>query len=126
MYECFNLVAEPEGQPGGVLIRALEPVDGIEIMQRRRPSAHTLRDLASGPGRLTLALGITRRQNGADVTRGSLTVRTSRRQQLFEIDVTARIGIRHCADWPLRYVIKGNPFVSATRPGGRAVLPNPT
>jgi DNA-3-methyladenine glycosylase len=123
MYECFNLVAEPEGQPGAVLIRALEPVDGIETMQRRRPTAHTLRDLASGPGRLTLALGITRRQNGADVTRGSLTVRTPRREQSFDIDVTPRIGIRHCADWPLRYVIKGNPFVSATRLGGRAILP---
>jgi 3-methyladenine DNA glycosylase Mpg len=50
----------------------------LETMQRRRPSAHTLRDLTSGPGRLTLALGITRAQNGADVTRGALTVRTPR------------------------------------------------
>ena len=63
-------------QPGCVLIRALEPVAGIETMQRRRPAAHTLRELASGPGRLTLALGITRAQNGVDVTRGALTVRT--------------------------------------------------
>src|SRR5579859_2767345 len=69
MYECLNLVAEPPGSPGCVLIRALEPAGGIEIMQRRRPKARTLRDLASGPGRLTLALGITRAQNGADVTR---------------------------------------------------------
>src|ERR1700674_5409497 len=57
MYECLNLVAEPAGQAGCVLIRALEPVGGIETMQQRRPSAHTLRDLTSGPGRLTLALG---------------------------------------------------------------------
>ena len=115
MYECLNLVAEPDGQPGCVLIRALEPVGGIETMQRRRPAAHTLRDLTSGPGRLTLALGITRAQNGADVTRGSLTVRTPRtlrHAEPFEIEVTPRIGIRHCADWPLRYAIKGNPFVS--------------
>jgi len=112
MYECLNLVTEPAGQPGCVLIRALEPVDGIETMARRRPTAHTLRDLTSGPGRLTLALGITRAQNGVDVTRGPLTVRTTRRAQPFEIEVTPRIGIRHCADWPLRYVIKGNPFVS--------------
>jgi 3-methyladenine DNA glycosylase Mpg len=62
-----------------------------------------------------LALGITRAQNGADVTRGSLTVRTPRtlrHAEPFEIEVTPRIGIRHCADWPLRYAIKGNPFVS--------------
>ncbi|HXM45564.1 MAG TPA: DNA-3-methyladenine glycosylase [Bryobacteraceae bacterium] len=117
MYECLNLVAEPDGQPGCVLIRALEPVGGIETMQQRRPSAHTLRDLTSGPGRLTLALGISRAQNGVDVTRGNLTVHTSRtpHDEPFEIEVTPRIGIRHCADWPLRYAIKGNPFVTAMR-----------
>ena len=114
MYECLNLVAEPEGQPGCVLIRALEPVAGVQTMQRRRPAAHTLRDLTSGPGRLTLALGITRAQNGVDVTRGALTVRTPAHEDSFEIEVTPRIGIRHCADWPLRYIIKGNPFVSRT------------
>jgi len=115
MYECLNLVAEPKGQPGCVLIRALEPVAGVEIMQRRRPTAHTLRDLTSGPGRLTLAMGITRAQNGVDVTRGPLTVRTARRNDPFEIETSPRIGIRHCADWPLRFVIKGNPFVSGSR-----------
>jgi len=116
MYECLNLVTEPDGKPGAVLIRALEPVAGIETMQRRRPAAHTLRDLASGPGRLTLAMGITRAQNGVDVTRGSLTVRTPRREEPFEIAVTPRIGIRECADWPLRFVVKGSLFVSG-RPG---------
>jgi DNA-3-methyladenine glycosylase len=115
MYECLNLIAEPDGQPGGVLIRALEPIAGIELMQRRRPTAHKLRDLTSGPGRLTLAMGITRAQNGVDVTRGSLTVRTARNEQPFEIEVTPRIGIRQCADWPLRYTIQGNPFVSQPR-----------
>jgi DNA-3-methyladenine glycosylase len=115
MYECLNLVTEPDGQPGAVLIRALEPVAGIETMQRRRPAAHTLRDLTSGPGRLTLAMGITRAQNGVDVTRGSLTVRTPRGDEPFEIEVTPRIGIRQCADWPLRYTVKGNPFVTAMR-----------
>ncbi|HLY18543.1 MAG TPA: DNA-3-methyladenine glycosylase [Bryobacteraceae bacterium] len=112
MYECLNLVAEPDGKPGCVLIRALEPVAGIDVMRRRRPPAHTLRDLTSGPGKLTLALGITRAQNGADVTRGALTVRTPRPDEPFEIEVTPRIGIRHCADWPLRYIVKGSPFVS--------------
>ncbi len=112
MYECLNLVAEPDGKPGCVLVRALEPVAGIDAMQRRRPAAHTLRDLASGPGRLTLALDITRAQNGADVTRGNLTVRSPRREEPFEIEVTPRIGIRQCADWPLRFTVKGNPFVS--------------
>jgi len=112
MYECLNLVAEPDGKPGCVLLRALEPVAGIEVMQRRRPAAHSLRDLARGPGRLTLAMGITRRLNGADVTRGRLTVRGDESQKKFEIEVTPRIGIRHCAEWPLRFVVRGSPFVS--------------
>jgi DNA-3-methyladenine glycosylase len=115
MYECLNLVAEPDGQPGCVLIRALEPVTGIETMQRRRPAADTLHDLTSGPGRLTLALGITSAQNGADVTHGHLTVRTPRHDEPFEIQVTRRIGIRQCADWPLRYAIEDNPFVTPMR-----------
>jgi DNA-3-methyladenine glycosylase len=112
MYTCLNLVAEPDGKPGCVLIRALEPVAGIETMRRRRPKARTLHELASGPGRLTLALGITLADNGADVTRGNLTVRARANPAPFEIEITPRIGIRHCADWPLRYIIKGNPFVS--------------
>jgi len=118
MYECLNLVAEPDGKPGCVLIRALEPVAGIELMQRRRPAARRLEDLASGPGKLTLALGITRALNGADVTRGPLTVRYPAEAQPFEIQTTPRIGIRECADWPLRFLIRGNPFVSGFS-GGR-------
>jgi len=112
MYECLNIVAEPAGQPGCVLIRALEPVAGVEIMQKRRPAAKRLEDIASGPGKLTLALGITRAHNGTDLTRGALVVRAPAEARRVEIEVTPRIGIRECADWPLRFFVKGNPFVS--------------
>jgi DNA-3-methyladenine glycosylase len=112
MYECLNLVAEPEGTPGCVLIRALEPLSGLEVMERRRPAARRVEDLASGPGRLTLALGITRAANGADVTRGPLTVRERPQTPQFEIGTSARIGITQCADSLLRYFVKGNRFVS--------------
>jgi DNA-3-methyladenine glycosylase len=112
MYECLNFVAEPEGQAGCVLIRALEPVSGIATMQRRRPAAKRVEDLASGPGKLTLALGITRKQNGADLTRSALQVRELRDEPAVEITATPRIGITHCADWPLRFLIAGNRFVS--------------
>lgn len=112
MYECLNFVAEEEGQAGCVLIRALEPLTGIRAMQGRRPAAKRIEDLASGPGKLTLALGITRRQNGADLTRGSLHVRRLEDEQRHEIEVTPRIGITHCADWPLRFVMAGSRFVS--------------
>ena len=112
MYECLNFVAEPEGQAGCVLIRALEPVGGISLMKRRRPSAKGIEDLANGPGKLTLAMGITRRLNGADLTNSALEVRGLSDEPEFEVEVTPRIGIRHCADWPLRFLIAGNRFVS--------------
>ena len=115
MYECLNLVCEAEGRPGCVLIRALEPVAGIEIMRRRRPAARKPEDLASGPGKLTLALAITRLQNEADVTRGSLVVREPAEPRPVEIAVSPRIGISQCADLPLRFFIRGNRFVSGNR-----------
>jgi DNA-3-methyladenine glycosylase len=112
MYECLNLVCERVGSPGCVLIRALEPVAGIELMRRRRPAARKFEDLASGPGKLTLAMAITRAHNGADVTRGPLVVRDPAEAATFAIQVTPRIGITKCADLPLRFVIEGNRFVS--------------
>ena len=115
MYECLNIVAEPEGQPGCVLIRAIEPADGIAIMQQRRPAARQIEDLASGPGKLTLALAITRAHYGVDMTRGSLVVRQPAEPRIIPIEVTPRIGIRECADLPLRFLIRGNRFVSGRK-----------
>ncbi|MEO8372038.1 MAG: DNA-3-methyladenine glycosylase [Candidatus Solibacter sp.] len=115
IYECLNLVAESDGVPGAVLIRALEPVAGIELMRARRPAAHKVSQLADGPGKLTLALGITRAQNGLDVTRGELVIREAVAAAAFETLVTARIGITQSADLPLRFVIAGSDFASARR-----------
>lgn len=111
MYECLNLIAEPAGTPGCVLIRAVEPSAGIDVMRARRPRAKKLEDLASGPGKLTQALGITRELNGADVTVGPLTVHRGNSEP-FEMITAARVGITLCADWPLRFYISGNPCVS--------------
>ncbi len=112
MYECLNLVCEPEGLPGCVLIRALEPAAGIEQMQQRRPAARKPEDLTSGPGKLTLAMAITRAHNGADVTRGALVVREPYERRDIEIAVSKRIGITKSADLPLRFFVRGNRFVS--------------
>jgi len=112
MYECLNVVCEPDGTAGGVLIRALEPMVGIEIMQNRRPSARKLEELASGPGKLTRALAITLHHNGVDITRGSLVIREPLEKRRFEIEVTPRIGISQCVDAPLRFLIAGNRSVS--------------
>jgi DNA-3-methyladenine glycosylase len=115
MYECLNLVAEPDGTPGCVLIRALEPVTGLAAMRHARPTARRLEELCAGPGRLTIAMAISRRHNGIDVTRGELTVRLPPLPPSEEIATSPRIGIRHCADWPLRFFLRGNPFLSRGR-----------
>ena len=118
MYECLNLVAEPEGVAGCVLIRALEPLTGLAIMRRRRASCHRtsgvtgIEALANGPGKLTRALGITRRHNGCDVTKEPLVVCRGAADHPFEIGVSPRVGISSAADLPLRFFIKGNGFIS--------------
>jgi DNA-3-methyladenine glycosylase len=112
IHECLNIVAEPDGVAGCVLIRALEPVAGLDVMRERRPGARTDRDLASGPGKLTQALGITRALNGVDVTRGELVVREPPMTKAFSIVTTSRIGITKSPDLLLRFAIEGNPFVS--------------
>lgn len=119
MYECLNFVAEEEGRAGCVLIRALEPVEGIERMFERRRAARTVEDLCRGPGRLTVAMGITRELNGASLTGGSLLMvgRMGDDRDL-EIVTTPRIGITKCADLPLRYYERGSRFVSKTRSAG--------
>ncbi len=113
MYECLNLVAEPEGVAGCVLIRALEPISGIDVMRERRPTARRVEDLANGPGKLTRALGINLKNNGCDVTRGPIVVCEGDRTG--EIGVSPRIGITKSADLPLRFFVKQNAFVSRAR-----------
>jgi DNA-3-methyladenine glycosylase len=112
MHECLNIVADKEGEPGCVLIRALEPLAGIaEMFERRRWNGPSC-GLTNGPGKLTEALAITREQYGARLDRGDLTVRAWREEPNFEISVTPRIGITKCAEWPLRFVWSGHPCLS--------------
>ncbi|MBL8213684.1 MAG: DNA-3-methyladenine glycosylase [Bryobacterales bacterium] len=116
MYECLNLVAEPDGSPGCVLIRALEPVAGLEEMRRRRGAIRKEEDLANGPGKLTIAMGISRAaHNGCDVTAGPLTVCAGDEADAFRIAVGPRVGITKASDWMLRFAIAGNRYVSKPR-----------
>jgi DNA-3-methyladenine glycosylase len=113
MHVCMNVVADAEGSAGCVLIRALQPLSGLETMQSRRAAARNERQLASGPARLTQALGITLNDYGADLTRGPFVIREPATPLRFEIDVTPRIGISKCEDRPLRFTIRGSEFLSA-------------
>jgi len=120
MHDCFNVVTETDGVPGAVLIRAVEPLTGLAEMHKRRRGMSgaktSVRGLTNGPAKLGDALGITRADNGCRLDRGPLTIRAWREPRQFEIGVTPRIGITHCADLPLRFVWKGNPFLSKPFP----------
>jgi DNA-3-methyladenine glycosylase len=116
MYWCFNAVTREEGSPSAVLVRALEPLKGVPLMHRRRPRIKRDVDLTNGPGKLCTALGITGAMNGKPLQRKPLVVREGTRVPDSQIETTTRIGITQSADWPLRWIVKGNPYVSKGKP----------
>ena len=109
-YFCCNIVTGPEGIGEAVLIRALEPLQGVDLMRQRR-GREALRDLCSGPGKLCQALAVSREQNGEDLTQGRLYLLDGSPEP-FEVVTTTRIGIRLGTDLPLRFYVAQNPHVS--------------
>jgi DNA-3-methyladenine glycosylase len=109
MHWCLNFVCEGEGVASAVLIRAIEPQVGIEVMQSRR-ATDEVRLLCSGPGRLTEALGITRAHDGLALDRPPFALRA--RQGSVEVARGLRIGITKAADKPWRYGLAGSRFLS--------------
>jgi DNA-3-methyladenine glycosylase len=104
VHHCLNVVTEPEGHAAAVLIRALEPVQGVEANTR-------------GPGRLCRALGIDRRHNGLDLVGDDLFLAEPPRREPIEVVARPRIGVAYAGEWadkPLRFLIRGNAFVSRT------------
>jgi DNA-3-methyladenine glycosylase len=112
MYWCFNAVTRAEGLPSAVLVRALEPLDGIALMHKRRPRIKKDVDLTNGPGKLCAALGITGPMSGKSLQRKPIVIREGEPVPDDRVEVTTRIGITKSADWPLRWIVKGNRFVS--------------
>jgi DNA-3-methyladenine glycosylase len=109
MYHCLNIVSGKEGEGEAVLIRALEPAGGIELMMKRRKTSE-LETLCNGPGKLTQALSITRKQNNLSLLDGGFYICNNREK--FEIVTSKRIGLSAGKDLMLRFYIKGNTFVS--------------
>jgi len=109
MYYCFNIVSGKTGEGEAVLIRALEPVEGISLMQRRRKTAK-IENLCSGPGKLTQAFGITKKHNNLSLIKGPLQIFDSKIKH--EIGVSTRIGLSAGKELELRFFITGNRFVS--------------
>ena len=108
---CLNAVTREEGFGSAVLIRALEPVEGIALMRERRGVARD-RDLTNGPGKLCQALGITHAHDGLSLVTSHLTIHGGAPLPDDRVALTPRIGITKAADWPLRWVVRESSFVS--------------
>jgi len=117
MYHCLNIVSGKQGEGEAVLIRALEPVQGIQTMQRRRKTKK-IENLCNGPGKLTQAFGITKKHNNLSLLDGPLQICDSRKKA--EICTSTRIGLSAGKELELRFYVKGNRFVSKTPAAGYA------
>jgi len=113
-HNMVNIVMQQEGVPEGVLIRGLQPTNGIDIMQMNRAAQGY--NLTNGPGKLTKALGITREFNGTTLNTGGIWLDEVDGLQPKKISSSPRIGIPNKGEWtdaPLRFYVEGNPYVSA-------------
>ena len=111
---CFNAVTRDEGHPSAVLVRAVEPLTGLELMRSRRRAARRDVDLTNGPGKLCAALGIDVRHNELRLDRPPIQIHEGVGVPRNEVTITPRIGIRESADWPLRWYVTDSSYVSRT------------
>jgi DNA-3-methyladenine glycosylase len=112
IYHCVNVVSDPEGAGSGVLIRAVAPGEGIDVMKRRR-RVSDLGALARGPGRLCQSFGISSTFSGENLaTSNRIWIEPLREYSAHEVGVSGRIGIAAGEDLPLRFFVKGSPWVS--------------
>jgi DNA-3-methyladenine glycosylase len=115
MHHLFNVVTNREGVAEAVLVRALEPLDGIPAMAARRGSKVKFHHLTSGPGKLTRSLGIDRTLNGKLLSDDEIWIEDGKRLSASQVEVSRRIGIDYAGEdalLPWRFSIKGNPWVS--------------
>lgn len=113
---CANIVTEDAGRGAAVLLRALEPLAGIEWMQKQR-GTNALQALCSGPGKIAQTLAFSPSENGASFLQQELFLFPATTSS--EVSVSTRIGISKAADLPLRFFVTGNRFVSRGKPSGR-------
>jgi DNA-3-methyladenine glycosylase len=116
MHWCMNVVTGAEGVAQAVLLRGLDPIEGEPHMSLRRRGRVPL---ASGPGRLCEAMGITGDLYGHDLAATPLALEPGWRVPDYLVEITGRVGVSVAADWPLRFYVRGNPGVSGTRASAR-------
>jgi DNA-3-methyladenine glycosylase len=121
MHHCLNITTEPEGTAAAVLVRALEPEEGIETMKRNRQT-DDMKRLAAGPGNLTKALAIDRSLNGEDLLSSGVLF-LERGKTIRHVGVSTRVGVGAGASFRWRFFAKDSPFVSRGRPSVSAQNP---
>lgn len=115
---CLNVTTQPVGVPGAILVRALEPLMGVELMMKNRGTDEIGR-LTDGPGKLTRAMGIGRELNGEDLVTSERLYLTEGNFGEFVLGKSSRVGIRLGVEREWRFFVKGNAFVSKIRPSGK-------
>ena len=111
MHFCVNAVTREEGHGSGVLIRAVEPLAGLALMRKRRGGMPD-RQLTNGPGKVCQALGITAPLGGSPLNRGALRILRGTPVADHDVVVAPRVGITKAVEWPLRFMVRGSPWVS--------------
>lgn len=119
MHYCMNVVAGPEGRAEAVLIRALEPATGVELMQDRR-GTEDLHNLCSGPAKLVQAMGLVREQNGVSLTTNELYIKPEVNK--YKVSATPRINIRQAIDKPWRWIAPDSPFITKHLLNKKAII----
>lgn len=114
MHHCLNVSTEPKGTPGAVLLRAIQPLEGIHVMSANR-GVKDMHRLASGPGRLTMALGINRTLNGEDMARSDRLF-FERGTVTCTVRASTRVGVSAGRRRRWRFYVQGSPFVSRGKP----------
>ncbi|MET9264184.1 DNA-3-methyladenine glycosylase [Amycolatopsis sp. NPDC004079] len=121
MHFCANVVGTEDGQPGAVLLRAGEVVEGADIVRKRRPNARGNGELAKGPAILTSVLSLAREQNGVDLTdpESPVRLRVGERVPAENVRTGPRVGVAMAMETPWRFWVDGSPAVSTYRRGGK-------
>ncbi len=118
MYDCFNVVVNETDRPEAVLIRAIRPLVGIELMGRRRGISDAPKKLCSGPGKLCIAMGITREHYGQDLCGSELFLTEGEKIASSAVSATPRINVDYAgeaASYPYRFVIRDSPYLSTKK-----------
>jgi DNA-3-methyladenine glycosylase len=113
VHYCLNVVTEAESVAAAVLLRAMRPTAGLDLMRARRGPEISDRNLARGPGRLCQALALTAADDGVSLLGLDLWVSETPGARPLPIAATPRVGITRASDWPWRFVVAGEPYVSA-------------